>query len=177
MGFSRQDHWSGFPCPPPGDLPDPGIKPQSLMSLLYWQAGSLPLEPPEKPHDKLRQHIKEQIHHFANKGPYSQSHGFSTSHVWMWELDHEEGWAPKNWCFQIVVLEKTLESPLDHKSSCKPASPKGKSTLNIHWKDWCWSLSSNTLATWYEEPTHWKRPWCWERLKTKGEESSRGWDG
>ena len=50
------------------------------------------------------------------------------------------------------------------------------STLNIHWKDWCWSRSSNTLATWCKEPTHWKRPWCWERLKPKGEEGGRGWD-
>ena len=176
MGFFRQDHCSGLPCPPPGDLPDPGIESRSLMSLLHWQAGALQLELPGKPHDKHRQHIKKQRHHFANKGPYSQSYGFSSSHVWMWELDHEEGWAPKNWCFQIAVPEKTLESSLDHRSSGKPASPKGKSTLNIHWKDWCWSLNSNTLATWYEEPTHWKRPWCWERLKTIGE-SSRGWDG
>ena len=51
-----------------------------------------------------------------------------------------------------------------------------KSVLNIHWKDWCWSLSSNTLATWCEEPTHWKRPWCWERLRA-GEGDDRGWDG
>ena len=80
----------------------------------------------------------------------------------MWELDHKESWEPKNWCFWIVVLEKTLESPLDSKE-IKP--DWRKSTLNIHWKDWCWS--SNTLATWCEEPTHWKRPWCWERLKVK----------
>ena len=53
----------------------------------------------------------------------------------------------------------------------------GKSTLNIHWKDWCWSWSSYTLATWCKELTHWKRPWCWERLKAKGEGGSRGWDG
>ena len=64
---------------------------------------------------KARQHIKKQRYHFANKGPYSQSDGFSSSHVWMWELDHKESWEPKNWCFQIVVLEKTLESPLDSK--------------------------------------------------------------
>ena len=57
------------------------------------------------------------------KGPYSQSYGFSSSHVWMWELDLKEGWAPKNWCFQTVVLEKTLESPLDCKKS-KPVNPK-----------------------------------------------------
>ena len=64
-----------------------------------------------------RQHIKIQRHHFANKGPYSQSYGFSNSHVWMWELDHKEGWALTNWCFQTVVLEKTLESPLDSKET------------------------------------------------------------
>ena len=52
-----------------------------------------------------------------------------------------------------------------------------KSTLNIHWKDWCWIWSSNTLATWCEELTHWKRPWCWERLKAGGEGDDRGWDG
>ena len=52
-----------------------------------------------------------------------------------------------------------------------------KSTLNIHWKDWCWSWRSDTLATWCKEPTHWKRPWCWERLRAKGEEGGRGWDG
>ena len=60
------------------------------------------------------QHIKKQRLNFVEKGPYSQRHGFSSSHVQMWELDHKEGWAPKNWCFQIV-LEKTLESPLDCK--------------------------------------------------------------
>ena len=53
---------------------------------------------------------------------------------------------------------------------------KRKSTLNINWKDWCWSWNSNTLSTWCEELTHWERPWCWERLKTK-EEGSRSWDG
>ena len=50
-------------------------------------------------------------------------------------------------------------------------------SLNIHWQDWCWSWSSNTLATWCEEPTHWKKPWCWERLKAGGEGNNRGWDG
>ena len=52
-----------------------------------------------------------------------------------------------------------------------------ESTLNIHWKTWCWSWSSHTLATWWEEPTHWKKPWCWERLKAGGEREDRGWDG
>ena len=69
------------------------------------------------------QHIKKQRLNFVEKGPYSQRHGFSSSHVQMWELDHKEGWAPKNWCFQIV-LEKTLESPLNIKK-IKPVSLKG----------------------------------------------------
>ena len=65
--------------------------------------------------EKAKQHIKKQRHHFANKGLYSESYGFSSSHVWMRELDSKEGWVPKNWCFWIVVLEKTLESPLNSK--------------------------------------------------------------
>ena len=63
--------------------------------------------------------ILKQRHYFANKGPSSQGYGFSSGHVWMWELDCEEGWVPKNWCFWTVVLEKTLESPLD----CKEIQP------------------------------------------------------
>ena len=67
----------------------------------------------EGTYDKPRQHIKKQRHHFTNKGPYGQSYDFSSSHVWMWELDHKDRWAPRNWCFWTVVLEKTLEHPLD----------------------------------------------------------------
>ena len=110
----------------------------------------------------------KQRHYFANKGPYSQSYGFSSGHVWMWELDHKESWAPKNWCFWTVVLEKTLESPLDFEE-IQPGHPKGNS------ERW-WSWSSNTLATWCEELIHWKRPWCWERLKAGGEGEHGGWD-
>ena len=62
--------------------------------------------------------------YFSNKSPYSQSYGFSSSHVWMWELDHKEGWMPKNWHFWTVVLEETLESPLDCKE-IKQLNPKG----------------------------------------------------
>ena len=78
----------------------------------------------KKSYGKSRQCIKKQRHHFVNKGLYSQSFGFSNSHVGMWELDHKEGWAPKNWCFWIVVLKKTLESPLDCKK-IKPVNSKG----------------------------------------------------
>ena len=79
----------------------------------------------------------------------------------------------KNYWFQTVVLKKTLDSPSNSKE-IKPVNPKGKSTVNIHWKDWCWS--SNPVATWFEELTHWKRPWCWERVKA-GKGDDRGWDG
>ena len=101
---------------------------------------------------------------------------FSSSHAEMWKLDHKEGWAPKNWCFQTVVLEKTLESPLDSKE-IKPVNSKGNQPwiLNIRWKDWIWSRSSNTLATWCKV-THWKRPWCWEILKVGGEGDNRWLD-
>ena len=78
----------------------------------------------EAKYDKPRQHIKKQRHHFADKGPSSQSYGFSSSHVQMWELDHKESWVPKNWCFWAVVLEKTLESVLDCKE-IQPVHPKG----------------------------------------------------
>ena len=70
-----------------------------------------------------RQHIQKQRHYFVNKGPSSQGCGFSSGHVWMWELDYKESWAPKNWCFWTVVLEKTLESPLDCKE-IQPIYPK-----------------------------------------------------
>ena len=96
--------------------------------------------------------------------------------VWMWELDHKEDWVLKNWCFQTVVLEKTLESPLDSKE-IKPVNPKGCQTWIFIGRTDAEAKALNTLATWCEEPTHWKRSWCWERLKAGGEGSDRGWDG
>ena len=78
----------------------------------------------KKKNDKHRQSIKKQRHYFADKGLYSQDYGFSSSRVWMWELDHKEGWEPKNWHFCNVVLENTLESPLDCKE-IQPVHPKG----------------------------------------------------
>ena len=75
------------------------------------------LAPWKKSYDQPRQHIKRQRHYFVYKGPTSQSYGFSSSHVWMWELDHKENWAPKNWCFWTVVLEKIIESPWTAKRS------------------------------------------------------------
>ena len=93
----------------------------------------------------------------------------------MWELDYKASWVPKNWWFWTVVLEKTLEGHLDCKKSNQ--STLKKSVLSIHWKDWCWSWYSNTLATWCKELTYLKRPWCWESLKAGEEWDDRGWDG
>ena len=86
----------------------------------------------------------------------------------------KKSWA-QNWCFWTVVLGKSLESPLDCKE-IQPVHPKGDQ-LGVHWKEWCWSWNSNMLPTWCEELTHWKRPWCWEKLRAGGEGDDRGWDG
>ena len=82
--------------------------------------------------------------YFADKGPSSQSHGFSSRHVWMWKLDHKESWAPKNWCFWTVVLEKTLESPLDRKD-IKLVNPKGN-------QSWIFIKRADTIT---EAPILW----------------------
>ena len=117
----------------------------SLGGYSPW--GCKELDTAEQP----RQHIKKQRRYFANKGPYSQSYGFSSSPVLMWELDHKEGWVPKNWCFLTVVLEKTLESPLDCKE-IKPVHPKG---------DQSWTLIGRTDAEaetpilWPPDAKHW----------------------
>ena len=142
------------------------------------------LAPWKESYDQPRQHIKKQRHYFASKSPSSQSYVFSGSHVWVWDLDYKESWVPKNWCFWTVVLEKTLESPLDSKE-IQPVHPQGN-------QSWIFTgrtdaeaqtqyaqlkLKLSTLVIWCEELTHWKRPWCWERLKAGGEGYDRGWDG
>ena len=112
-------------------------------------------------------------HYFADKDMSSQSSGFSSSHVWMWGLDYKESWVPKNWCFWTVVLEKTLESPLDSKE-IQPVHPKG---------DQSWMFIGRTDAEaefQYSGHLLWRinsleKPWCWERLKV-GEGDNRGWD-
>ena len=116
---------------------------------------------------------KKQRYHHAKKSLHSQSYEFC-SYIRMWELDRKESWALKNWCFWIVALEMTLKSPLICKK-IKPVTTKEKSFQNIHWKDWCWSWSSNTLATWFWNWFLWKRSWRWWRLKTKGEGNNQGW--
>ena len=121
--------------------------------------------------------LKKLRHYFADKGPYNQGYGFSSSHVWMWELDNKEDWVLKNWCIQIVVLEKTFKSPLESKE-IKPINPKGNKPWIFIWRS---DIEAETpvlhSATWYEMSILWKSPWCWERLRATGEGSDRGWDG
>ena len=132
------------------------------------------LTPWKESYDQPRQHIQKQRHYFANKGPSRQGYGFSSGHVWMWELNYKESWTLKNWCFWTLVLEKTLESPLD----CKEIQP-----VHSEW-DQPWDFfgrtdaKAETLVLWpCEELTHWKRLWCWEGLGAGGEGDDRGWDG
>ena len=135
------------------------------------------LSPWEKSYDKPRQCIKKQRQHFADKGPSSQSYSFSSSHVQMWELDPKESWVPKNWCFQIVVLEKTLlrvswTARRSNQSILKEINPE-------------YSLEGLMLKLKLQYFGHLmgradslkKRPRCWERLRARGEGDGRRWDG
>ena len=115
------------------------------------------LAPWKKSYDQPVQHIKKQRHYFANKGPSSQGYGFSSAHVWMWELDYKESWAL--WCWR-GLLRVPWTARRSNQSILKETSPEysleGLMLL---------ARNSNTLATWCEELTHLKRPWCWERLR------------
>ena len=131
----------------------------------------------KKSYDQPRHHIKKQRHYFANKGPSSQSYGFSSSHIWMWELNYKESWALKNWCFWTVVLEKTLKSPLDCKE-IQPVHPKGnQSWLFIGRTD----AEAETPILWPPDAKNWLigkdtdagKDWRWEE---KGM-TEDGWDG
>ena len=100
---------------------------------------------------KARQHIKKQRYYFADKGLSTQSYGFPSRHVWMWELDYKESWALKNWCFWTAVLEKTFESPLDCKK-IKPVNPKGS-------QSWIFlgriDAEDETLILWPPDAKNW----------------------
>ena len=131
--------------------------------------------PWKKSYDQPRQLIKKQRLYLANKCPSSQSYGFSSSHVWMWELDYKESWAPKNWCFWTVVLEKTLENPLGSKDF-QPVHPKGnQSWIFIGRID----AEPATLVLWPPGVKNWllsKDPndWRWEE-KGMTEDEMVGW--
>ena len=133
--------------------------------------------PWKKGYDKARQHIKKQRHYFANKGPSSQSYCFSSSHVLMWKLDHKESWAPKNWCFWIM-LEKTLGSPLDCKE-IKPVNPKeNQSWIFIERTD----AEAEAPTLWPQDVKNWliwkdpdaEKDWMQEEKGTR-EDEMVGW--
>ena len=131
---------------------------------------------------------QKQRHYFADKGPSSQSYGFSSGHVWVWELDYKkkaEQWkidAFELWCWRRL-LRVPWTARRSNQSVLKEISPECsleglmvKLQLLMCFIRKLMKLQLQ-LATWCEGPTHWKRPWSWERLKAKGEEGSRGWDG
>ena len=113
----------------------------------------------KKSNGKPRQCIKKKRHYFANKNLYGQSYGFSSGHVWMWELDREEGWAPKNLCFCTVMMKKTLERPLDCKEM-QLVDPKGN-------QPWIFIWRTDAEA---EAPVHWPD----SKSQLTGKESDAG---
>ena len=132
------------------------------------------LTPWKKSYDQPRQHIKKQRHYFANKGSSSQTYSFSSSHIWIWELDYKESLAPKDWCFWTVVLEKTLESPWtarrSNQSALKEINPE-------YWlEELIFKLKLKYLGHLMGR-THLKRPWCLEWLKPGEEGDDKGRDG
>ena len=133
------------------------------------------LAPWKKSYEKPRQCVKKQRHHFADKGLYSQSYVFPVvmygCQSWtIKQAKHQRIDAFKLWCWR-----RLLQVPWTVKRSNQ--SIQRKLTLNIHWKDWCQSWSASPLATGSEELTHWKRLWCWKRLRAGGEGDDRGGDG
>ena len=119
--------------------------------------------------------ILESRHYFVNKGLSSQTFGFSSSHVWIWELDYKETWAPKNCCLWTLVLEKTLESPLNCKE-IQVVLPKGNQSWIFIGKT---DAEAETLILWPLDVKNWliEKTWCWEWLKAGGEGDDREWDG
>ena len=136
------------------------------------------LTPWVESYDQPRQHIKKPRHYFANKGSSSQGYGFSTSHVWMWELDYKEIWAPNNWCVWTVVFQKTVESPLDCKE-IQLVHPKGY---------WSWvfigrtTVEAETPIVWPPDAKNWliwkdpgaRKDWRQEK-KGMTEDEMVGW--
>ena len=171
-------HWRRKWQPTPVFLPRESQGWGSLMGCCPWGRKSwtrLKRLSSSSSSSSSRQHIQKQRHYFANKGLSSQSYGFSSSHVWMWELDYKESWVPKNWCFWTMVLKKTLERPLDCKEF-QPVHPKGdQSWVFIGRTDLKLKLQYFGHLMWRADSL--KRPWCWERLKAGGEGDDRGWDG
>ena len=128
------------------------------------------LTPWKESYDQPPQHNKKQRHYFVNKGPSSQGYGFSSSYVWVWEVDYKESWAPKNWCFWAVVLEKTLESPLDCKEIQAVHPKEGQSWMFIGRTD----VEAETPKFWPSDAKIWL---IWKTLMLRNIEGRRrsGW--
>ena len=133
------------------------------------------LTPWKKSYDKPRQCIQKQRHHFADKVSYSQTCGFSGSHEWMWELDHKEGWMPKNWCFWAMVLEKALGSPLECKE-IKPVNPKGnQSWIFIRRADS--EVKLQYFGHLMQRANSFEKALMLGKIEAGGGGDDRGWDG
>ena len=155
LTFRKQRSWHVIPS-----LQGKSVEKQrkQWLSLSFWAPKPLQVvtaamklkdTPWKQSYDQPRQHIKKQRHYFTNKGSSSQGYCFSSSRVWMWELDYKESWAPKDWCFWTVVLEKT-ESPLDWKE-IQPVHPKGDQSWVFIGRTDAKAETLNTLATWCEK--------------------------
>ena len=145
------------------------------LTLFSWAPKSLQMVIAAEGYDQPRQLIKKQRHYFANKSPSSQSYGFSRGHVWMWELDYKEGWALKNWCLWTVVLEKTLESPLECKQ-IQPVHPKGdQSWVFIGRTD----VEAETPVLWPPGAKSWliRKTLMLGVIEGRRRRGNRGWDG
>ena len=148
---------------------------KSLQMVI--SAMTLKNTPWKESYDQPRQHIKKQRHYFTNKGPSSQSYGFSSRHVWMWGLDYEEGWAPRNWYFWTVVLEKTPDSLLDCKE-IQPVNPKANQSQIFIWRT---DAETETPIIWPPDAKKWligKDPdpgKDWRQEKGMREDEMVGW--
>ena len=133
------------------------------------------LAPWKKSYDQLRHHIKKQRHYFANKGPSSQSYGFSSSNVWMWDLDCKENWVPKNWYFELKCWRRLLRvfwtERRSNQSILKEISPRC-SLEGLMLK-----LKLQYFGHLMQRADSFERLWCWERLRAGGEGDDGGWDG
>ena len=118
-------------------------------------------------------HIKMQRHYFADKRPSSQSYGFSSSRVWMWEMDYKESWAPENWFFWLWCWGRLLRVRWTAKRFNQSILKEIHSEYSLEALMWSWN--SNPFNTRCKELTHWERPWCWERLKGTREDKMFGW--
>ena len=151
MGFSRQEYWSGLPFPSPVDhITSWEIDRETVETVSDCILGGSRITADGDCSHEIKRRLLLQRKVMTNLDSILKSRDitlptkvrlvkalvFSSSHVWMWELDDKQSWVPKNWSFSTVVLEKILESLLDCKE-IQPVHPKGNSVLNIHWKNWC----------------------------------------